>query len=397
MSSSDGAFQLVAAGLVIGGGLLVNAIKRHRRVRHIQDSPRSRIAAAAQGFNEFEGFAWPKEQVIKTISNEEAVYYEFLLQREESRGSGKNRRTEWVTIYSESHVSPFFIVDPTGIAVIDPAVGEVNLCDSKHKKYNSLSDAEKANVQSRVADSAPGFPPSKGFFGAFSANFRVCEKTILIGSPLYATGDFHAGYQAMSVLIDGGLVSFTKKVIDKENKRYRDIRNIIGKGSAGKINGQAAIRCYSAAARVARLNPHKDEQQLPVHGVICSNENHKLFFADRHEELLISDLSGGNFLRLGGGAALIAGAIVFVIFQIFGAEAFEWKKQTSIEQTSASVSDTTDRNFINVLHTGCVEGRVSQCEILLHNKAKYQLSVEYIQYYEKRACQLGGNCPAKNF
>jgi hypothetical protein len=394
--SSDGGIQIIAASVVIGGGLLVNAIKRHRRVRHIQDTPRSRIAAAAQGFTEFEGFAWPKEQIIKTISNEEAVYYEFQLQREESRGSGKNRRTEWVTVHSESHVSPFFIVDPTGIAVIDPAVGEVNLCDSKHKNFNSLNESEKSNVHALVGDSVSGFPPTKGFFGAFSANFRVCEKMILIGSPLYATGDFRAGYQAASLLIDGGLVSFTKKVIDKENKRYRDIRNVIGKGRSGKISGQAAIRCYSAAARVARLNPSKEEHQLPVHGVLLTSDNHKLFFADRHEELLINDLAGGNFLRLGGGAALIAVGIVFALYQIFGAKAFEWNKAKA-EVQQASVSDGNSRQFINELHAGCVEGKVSQCEILLHNKDKYQLSAQYVEYYQKRSCQLGGNCPAKNF
>jgi hypothetical protein len=394
-SSADG-LQVVAVAVILGGGMLFNAIKRHRRVRHIQDTPRSRIAAAAQGFTEFEGFAWPKAEVIKTVSDEEAVYYEFQLQREESRGSGKNRRTEWVTVYSESHVNPFFIIDPTGIAVIDPAVGEVNLCDSKNKNFNSLNDKEKANVLARVGDSITGFPPTKGFFGAFSANFRIGEKTILIGSPLYATGEFHAGYQAASILIDGGLVSFTKKVIDKENKRYRDIRNVIGKSHNGKISGQTAIRCYSAAARVARLNPTKEEHQLPVHGVLLTTENHKLFFADRHEELLISDLAGGNYLRVGGGALLITVGIMFALYQVFGAGAFEWKKK-AVQETSSSVTDNSSRQFINELHTGCVGGKASQCEILLHNKDKYGLTTEYVEYYQKRSCQLGGICPAKNF
>ena len=121
MTDGGKLIQLTILAIFAGGGILYSGLKRRTRARAIEEMPRSKIATAPQGLVEVEGFAWPNEnRVARSSSGFENVYYELQLQREESRGSGKNRRKVWVTIFTHRHAETFYICDATGIALVDP-------------------------------------------------------------------------------------------------------------------------------------------------------------------------------------------------------------------------------------------------------------------------------------
>ena len=85
-------YQAVGVAIVFCGGLLYNAIKKYKTVRKIEDTAKSNIATAPQGYVEFQGFAWPMQKSVQCTRGFEAVYYSFSLQRQETQGSGKNKK-----------------------------------------------------------------------------------------------------------------------------------------------------------------------------------------------------------------------------------------------------------------------------------------------------------------
>src|SRR5262245_60860904 len=121
-------------GFGAGGGFNPGGLFRRKgeraSARHIQDTPRSKVATAPQGLVEVEGFAWPESEVDKTLNGLEAVYRCLTLQRQDTEYDDGKRRKVWKTVGGYSTGRPFYVVDETGLALVDLAGVDVNMADS---------------------------------------------------------------------------------------------------------------------------------------------------------------------------------------------------------------------------------------------------------------------------
>src|SRR5690606_11764211 len=168
-SMTEAELKGIAFCFIAGGGMVYRAIRTKKITREIADTPRSKTASAPQGLVELEGFAWPAGEVARCVSGEEVVYYRLEIQRAESRGSGKNRRTEWVSVFTHAPCAPFYVVDATGLALVTPATCEVDTHEKKTRAWGKLNANERKAVLAICAGKTiTGFPPSDGFFSLFS-------------------------------------------------------------------------------------------------------------------------------------------------------------------------------------------------------------------------------------
>lgn len=304
--------------LVIGAPVLWSSVRQRRRVRMIEDTPRSKIASAPQGFVEVEGFAWPNDDKITlTISGAEAVYHEFLLQREEERGSGKNRRKDWVTVFSCAHSVPFYICDATGAALVIPDGCEFQFVDQRCDSWSNLVEAEKNRVaRSIVTVEISGFPPAAGLIGGlFGAHFRVIEKLIRVGSPVYVTGDFESAPDDVMKVKERGFTRFASMVFDRDKRAYKNVSRLLDSDHDGKVSSSEALSGYAAAARTARtgVKDVTNESPFELFGTLRRSETHPLFIANDHETRLIENLGKFSAPKAMLGAVLVASGLLLIL------------------------------------------------------------------------------------
>ncbi len=385
MGSEPQLLQVAVASAVGGGGLLYKAIKNHKRLRKIVDTPRSKVASAPQGFIELEGFAWPQGETVQTLDGEEAIFYVLQIQKEEQSGSGKNRRRYWVTVFNYEHVVPFYLLDPTGVAMIIPHNSENEMRESTQRLFSKLSP----DARTRVADMANGtisdFPPRTGFFSNQN-KFRIIEKKLIVGSPFYATGDFKT-HSFNQLTIDDSLATFANKVINFEARSLKNVKALLDRNNDGHICADEANAGYIMAAKLSRLNPKTETVPLEVFGTLDSSDNHQLFFADTHQHHLVERLGRWQTLKLTGGAALVTVSICLGLFELgiivnpFEAERAAQQARLASEQRSLAAAEVQ----INALHEACVNGQKGFCQQLLERKSELGLSPEHIRYYEQQS------------
>lgn len=373
---SNEEIKLVLICFFFGGGLILHALSRKRSVRKIEDTPRSKVASAPQGYVELQGFAWPAAggKVERNAQGHETVYYRLALQRAETRGSGKNRKKVWVTVFSYSTDTPFYLIDATGIALIDPArtwgnpalsvesqvrsvaakvtnfasgmgvlgsvaslglegfaggrnaIGdgggyETDLGTGRPKAWSRHSTEEKALICKRVGKIAGvSFPPSNFLFGLFSDEFRVIESEICVGSPLYVHGDFKTDSQNAITAQVPGLTEFASRVFNADARAQKNLTHFLDKDGDGKVSAIEAMRGYTFAARQARLKAKDQltgEKTFEVHGRMGSSAENRLFIADLHEEHLVARKQRYGSLEIAAGILLMF-ASLFGFFVGFG-------------------------------------------------------------------------------
>ncbi len=350
--------------------MIYSAIRKHRRVRGVTDAPRSKVASAAQGFVELEGFAWPTSQTVKSKDDAEVLYCSFELQREESQGSGTGRQRKWVTVFSHKHADPFYLVDATGVALIDPSVTEMRLQGESRRSWHSIDAAERVRICEKVVTSAvPRFPPSNFLNGLFSAKFRVVEGEIRVGSPLHVSGDFRPVVDGSKKVTAHGLTYFCNRVFDPVTRSLK------------KLKLEAKVG-YSQAAKSACLNATADsfpEMEFELVGTLGRSETCPLFVADAIEENLKGSLPKSVRTRFTAGSALVTLGIALSL-------GISWYSEVPVPRTIASVTSGLN---VAALHSECVTGRASSCGQLIQFGDGLHLSAQHMAYYKKRACALG--------
>jgi hypothetical protein len=390
-NQSDGIVTM--AVLLIGGcSMFYKAIRTHRRLRHIQDTPRSKVSSAAQGLVEMQGFAWPQSTCAKTIDQKHAVYYEFILQVERKK-SGKNKGSEWVTVFSKTHNPSFFLVDPTGIAIIHPAQAEIEMMSTGTRNWRSLSAEQKAFVNTEiVTDLVTGFPPNDFLFGVFGSNFRILEKSILRGSPLYASGDFRTRTQEAQPIQSKGLSRFTDMIFNHEARSEKNVQSLLDKNKDGKVSHQEAVQGYVFAADTAIQRTTMDslpERDFQYYGEMQKSDLHPLVLAPALERHLVDDLRYKPAFLLAGGSGLIATSIVMLAMQMGMTLPTFSSRQPAAVTVEIQKEKPSDALNITKLHQKCISMDRSSCETLLDAKVELELQPEHVQYYANQACRLG--------
>lgn len=393
--------KLIIVCLGLGAGLIWQALRRQKRVRLIQDTPKSKISSAPQGLVEIQGFAWPLEKGHLNRAGQELVYYKFSLQRHETRGSGKNKKTVWVEVFSFAHNKPFYLLDPTGLAIVDPLNSEMEIETGVAKLWNSLTVPEQNYyLENIIPMTVPNFPPKKGLLGAFSGKYRVLESEVRAGCPLYVTGDFRTLNAESKKVQSFGLTHFASRIIDFNSRSFKNLSALLDKDSSGKVCHKEARDGYSFAAQLSQKKTTAEkltENEFEVFGELRSNSNHKLYVADAHEDHLVNKLKSGQIFRVFGGAAMIATGVVLTLRLFVSDAAIEEamkietivKHEEQLEEKQEMIQKEKAK-LIARYHQSCVQGEAAACIELLGRRDDLQLDSKYIEYYSLSACK-GGN------
>lgn len=315
----------------IGTGTLFmgRAIKRRRLVQEITSSPRSRIASAPQGQVEIDAFAWPITEGILTPRDEEAIHYSIRIERKQTRG----KRTEWVSVAKHSHSFPFYAVDATGIAIVEPNAENFEINDPETRIWRNLSIQEKAGVLRIVGEATGmGFPPPEGFWGFFSSEFRVVESEILLGSPVYLNGEFKTSHEESLKVSSQGLTEFVRRIFDVGSRNVKNLAHFLDKNRDGQVSEEEARNGYHFAAKTARARKPESgaqaESEFEVFGRVISSANHRLMVGDCHETYLTKRLDRFVWLQFVGGAAMISVGILFALSSFGVIERFKFLENT---------------------------------------------------------------------
>jgi hypothetical protein len=145
-------------------------------------------------------------------------------------------------------------------------------------------------------------------WGLFGGRYRIREREIFVGSPVYARGDFRSIGVPPPRKRMLGLTAFTAKVFDFENRRVRNVDRLLDRNRDGKVSAEERRRGYAMAARLARGKSSvlESEQEFEIYGRLGSSSDHRLLVADCLESELVERLGRWTWIQLAAGAELIA-------------------------------------------------------------------------------------------
>lgn len=179
----------VGALLCVGGGVLW--VNRWARMRHLLDTPPSRIRSAAQGYVELTGVLREHESataLLSPLTGSPCLWWRYRI--EQYKSSGKSG--SWRVVEQGSSDYPLRLADATGECLIDPRGAEV-LPAWRKRWYGDQRHPR------RLAPS--------GLLGWMSlgGRYRYTEERLHAGEPLYAIGEFRTS--------GGGRQGFDRKAL----------------------------------------------------------------------------------------------------------------------------------------------------------------------------------------
>lgn len=307
--------KLSLISLAVGLFCLYYAFKRTKQKRQVEDTIRSFTATAPQGLVELQGFAWPvDEKIIKLPSNLEGVYYSFSLEQLVTKGSGKNKRKEWVSVYRYYFGNSFYLLDGKGLAVVNIQSSELILDSNKICNWNNLSNEKKLHLMTDIITRpVASFPPSNFLFGIFSESFRIVENEIPVGSPLYVRGSFSSSGHQNTFAESVGLTRFHQQVFKENSGQLKNVNALLDENKNTNVSAQEAQVGYSKIAQISKRRTIQEklpEKPIEVFGELKKTTEHQLLVSNAHEQHLVDRL--GKFL-----IPLYAGAVCFIAVSIF--------------------------------------------------------------------------------
>lgn len=247
----------------------------YRRRRHIEDTPTSRIASAAQGYVELRGqaAALEGEAAFSALTQTPCLWYAYQIKENVGRSV-----TEWYVTDSGCSASPFAIEDDSGRCRVDPRDAEIT---TQHK--NSWFDGGR----------------------------RCTEWLLLEGDPLYVIGDFSTAAAldtALEVDSEVGTVLAGWKRDPQALKTRFDLDR----------NGEIDAREWELARRAARREVEAARASAPAR-----EGAHVVSAPQSGRPFLISNLApeqlGGEYLLWGWlhvAIFIAAAAAAFVLFAV---------------------------------------------------------------------------------
>lgn len=110
---------LLAAGILVGLGMIYYGFRNYRVSRLIKNTPTERIRSAAVGRTELHGTAVPKEYIFdQPFTDGECLYASYKV-REYHEYNDDDKDDEWKTIFSKTLAPPFYLDDGTGEILVD--------------------------------------------------------------------------------------------------------------------------------------------------------------------------------------------------------------------------------------------------------------------------------------
>lgn len=144
-----------------------------RRLQVVEDTPKSLIRSAAQGYVELAGTSrlMPGEPILAPLTRTRCVWWSYSIER--YVGSGKN--AHWENVRSDISGELFLVEDGTGQCVVNP---------DKASVYPSAKDVWYGD--SELPEGGPAMGKMR-----MGSHYRYTEQRMQDGDPLYALGYFH--------------------------------------------------------------------------------------------------------------------------------------------------------------------------------------------------------------
>lgn len=297
--------------LALGIGLIWLSLKEAFRQRWILDRPSSRIATAAQGKVELQGFAWPDTRTRPSLFGRHAVYLDLVLERNFlSERVDKNHR-RWTPVWSRVHRAPFLVMDSTGFVRVDPAAAKLEVTERVWKWSDLPRHIRESEEIARI--STEGFPPLPGLLTPFKAKFQFRERAIFAGAPVHLHGTLTtegAGQVPCSLPLKrfrGLLRAYQNRGIGAIPGLDRNLDGLVSEDEAAE-----GMNDYREAMTKAPPAPGEDgpseafaAEENRIYGVVTSTPHEPLCIADCHEGPLLARIRKADKMRLFSGAVLI--------------------------------------------------------------------------------------------
>lgn len=215
-----------------------------RRLRIMEDTPKSAIRSAAQGYVELQGSCrlMPGEPIIAPLTQQRCVWWAYQI--EEHVGSGKNAR--WQTVRSEKSSELFLVADETGQCVVDPDHAEV---------YPSASQTWYGSTEI-----PEGGPNMGGYALGIGARYRYVEKRVHESDPLYALGFFHT----QGPVSQGDINEEVRVLLVKWKQDQAWLKQHFDKNHDGQVDDQEWEAARQEARRIVMEQEREAMARPPV-------------------------------------------------------------------------------------------------------------------------------------
>jgi hypothetical protein len=252
--SSDGRIVIYAAfGFFAGIAAFAKGLSSLRLKRLIENTPTSKVRAAAIGLVEVCGEAVPcAGKLSSPFSGKDCVYYKYTI--EEYRRSGKHSR--WITVKNGDSRIRFYVQDDTGKILVNPDEASIEI--PVDGEYNSGSGQDPSACVLDFLD-ASGIK-HEGFFG-WNKTMRFREYFIAPGDTVYVMGTADTDLQrkeknkengADNLIIHKGENNKTFYISDQPEKQV--LSNLDGKVFWGVYGGASlSVICLGAILMYFRM------------------------------------------------------------------------------------------------------------------------------------------------
>lgn len=283
--------------IFVGGAFIYKGLVNFRKSRKIQDTARIDIASAPQGLVEVEGYAWPMETSLAAVCGRQVVYYHYKVQQLVKRG----KSSSWETKYEFNHNPSFYIIDHSGVGIVNPNKDSMDLTERITKLDHYAESIEALTTSSRH---------QSGWLGKmFSGSYRLVEYKLLVGSPVYVCGNLQA-MNMNQVKIRGDYKKFLAQIKTMNvNPVFKMSR--LDTNRDGILSDDEMILGHADTSKEASF--HTTEGKVKVVGSMAASPAHNLIVADGHEHQYLKRLTSFNLLKIWGGVALIGGGLFFIL------------------------------------------------------------------------------------
>lgn len=208
-------FLLLGAALVavVAYAALVRSKARSALADLIHETKTTKVDKLRPGLMELEGkIASVSGQLLRApVSGKACVMYRFLVEEQVSSGSGKHRKTRWVSRIDEKRQVGFVLHDGTGGVEVDFTKGELFLGSDQGGRSGFLNDAtpEFDRALRERGQSSTGM--------VMNRTLRWSEMYLEVGDPLYALGTYDGrrvtkGSDGILVVSDQGQTTVLQRI-----------------------------------------------------------------------------------------------------------------------------------------------------------------------------------------
>ncbi len=272
---------IVVIACALCAGAFFWGIRSWQRVRIIEDAPTAKIRSAHQGYIELEGHGvpMPGDPIIAPLTNQNCIWYRYIIERKETQHTSQGTRTSWKVVRTEESDHLFHLIDDTGTCVVDPDHAEV-VCDDKVTWYGDTSWPQSAPLSGKADRSPLSKTPfrGKGLLGLNNADYRYTEWIILTTQPLYVIGLF----QSMSPAAHYSVTDITRDLIRTWKTDPQKIAHFDKDGN-GSLDQEEFDAMRKVAQTEAQMEYRERAQQPDIH-IIGATEDKRPFIISVYPE-----------------------------------------------------------------------------------------------------------------